>query len=405
MRILVGANNFLGDRWGGGPRVAWDACKYLVSHGHEVALLCEGVEDKPERERVEDVLILRYRIPKYDFNFLYRHQIAGYKVLKRQLSNWNPDLLWGHMPFQAVSIIKAFPEVKVTYTVHSPIAMEILESKGKSDPLLKLKSLAGGRIERWCCERAHIITVLSRYTQSELTKLHGPGLADRIYVTPGWTNIKKFRPAAAKQAVKKELDWPLDRPVLFTLRRLVPRMGLDKLIEAAELTRAQSLNFRLYIAGAGPMQESLSQQIQDLGLRDCVQLIGTVSEEQLSMMYGAADAFVIPTRSLECFGLIAVEAMSAGTPVLSTPVGALPEIVGRIEPLWLARDNSAQSIAKLISDYVRGELPLHDPAEIRHFVEANYNEEELLDKFVRTAIGTPGKPLAETYQGKQTGSD
>jgi glycosyltransferase involved in cell wall biosynthesis len=387
MRILVGANNFLGDRWGGGTRVAWDACKYLVSHGHEVALLCEGVENKPERERAEGVLILRYRVSEYDLNFLNRHQIAGYKVLKRQLPDWPPDLLWGHMPFQTVSMIKAFPEVKVTYTVHSPIALEILQSKPKSGPLLKLKSLIGGRIERWCCERAQIITVLSRYTQSELTKLHGQGLAGRIRVTPGWTDVNKNRPASSRQAAKKELGWPQDRPVLFSLRRLVPRMGLDRLISAAELVRGQGLKFRLFIGGKGPLRESLQRQIEDLGLNDFVQLVGAVSEEQLSLMNGAADAFVIPTTALECFGLIAVEAMSAGTPVLSTPVGALPEIIGRIEPQWLAGDNSAQSIAELLCNFLRGDLPTHEAAEIRQFVESNYSQENALEKYVRTAVG------------------
>jgi glycosyltransferase involved in cell wall biosynthesis len=387
MRILVGANNFLGDRWGGGTRVAWDACRYLVSHGHEVALLCEGVENKPECERVDDVLILRYRVSKYDFNFLNRHQIAGYKVLRRQLSDWTPDLLWGHMPFQAVSMIKAFPEVKVTYTVHSPIALEILESKPKFGGLLNLKSQAGGRIERWCCERAVIITVLSRYTQSELIKLHGPGLADRIRITPGWTDVKKFRPASSRQTAKRELAWPEDRHVLFSLRRLVHRMGLDRLIAAAALVRQQGFSFQVYIGGTGPLRETLQQQIEDLQLSDCVQLVGAVSEGQLSLMYGAADAFVIPTTALECFGLIAVEAMSAGTPVLSTPVGALPEIIGRIEPGWLAQDNSAQSISDLICNFLRGDLPIHDAAEIRQFVESNYSQENALEKYVRTAIG------------------
>jgi glycosyltransferase involved in cell wall biosynthesis len=387
MRILLGANHFFGDTRGGGMRVAWDACRYLTSRGHDVALLCEGVGNKPESERVEGVQILRYRISKFDLNFLGRHQRAGRKILRKHLIDWKPDLLWGHMPLQATALIEVFPEVKLTYTVHSPVALEILESKPQADALLRLKSAVGRRIERWCCERAAVITVLSRYTQSELIRLHGPSLANRIHITPGWTNISRFQPPASKQAAKEELDWPLDRPVLFSLRRLVPRMGLDMLVGAAALVRAQGLNFRLFIAGTGPMQESLSRQIEDLKLRDCVKLVGSVSEEQLSKMYSAADAFVIPTRALECFGLIAVEAMSAGTPVLSTPVGALPEIIGPIEPRWLAQNNSAKAIAELLSDFVRGNLPNHEAAAIRHFVETNYSHENALDTFVRTALG------------------
>jgi len=389
MRILLGANHFFGDTRGGGMRVAWDACRYLASRGHDVALLCEGIENKPEIERVEGVRILRYQVPNVDFNFLGRHQRAGRKILRKHLSDWKPDLLWGHMPLQAAAMIEVFPEAKVTYTVHSPVALEILESRPQINALLKLKSNMGGRIERWCCERAAVITVLSRYTRSELIRLHGPSLENRIHITPGWTNTGEFHPTASKQAAKKELDWPLDRPVLFSLRRLVPRMGLNILVDAAALVRAQGLNFSLFIAGTGPMQQSLSRQIEDLKLGDCVQLLGPVAEEQLSKMYSAANAFVIPTRALECFGLIAVEAMSAGTPVLSTPVGALPEIIGRIEPRWLARDNSAEGIAELVANFIRGALPNHEPAEIRHFVETNYSHENALDIYVRTALGEP----------------
>src|SRR5207248_2301877 len=116
-----------------------------------------------------------------------------------------------------------------------------------------------------------------------------------------------------------------------------------------------------------PLMGSLQQQIQDLNLSDCVKLIGAVSESQLSKMYAAADAFVIPTTALECFGLIAVEAMSAGTPVLSTPVGALTEVIGPMEPRWLARDNSPRAIAELIGEFVAGNLPVHDAGEIRQF--------------------------------------
>jgi len=133
-----------------------DACRYLVSQGHEVALLCEGVENKPECERVDDVLILRYRVSKYDFNFLNRHQIAGYKVLKGSCQI-GPRLALGHMPLQTVAMMKAFPGVKLSYTVCSPVALEILQSKAEVSTLLRIKSLLGSRIEQKCLSWASVI--------------------------------------------------------------------------------------------------------------------------------------------------------------------------------------------------------------------------------------------------------
>jgi glycosyltransferase involved in cell wall biosynthesis len=163
-------------------------------------------------------------------------------------------------------------------------------------------------------------------------------------------------------------------------------MGLDRLISGAAIVQKQGLKFQLKIGGTGPLQLVLAKQITDLHVGDSVELLGTVSEDKLALMYGAADAFVIPTRALECFGLIAVEAMGAGTPVLSTPVGALPEIIEQIEPRWLARDNSAEAIAEIMSDFIQGRLPVHGSAEIRSFVEANYDESFALERFVQAAI-------------------
>jgi glycosyltransferase involved in cell wall biosynthesis len=265
--------------------------------------------------------------------------------------------------------------------------MEFMESEVGNGVLLKLKSWLASRIERKCLASSSLICVHSNYTKSQIKRIHGEEISSKVYVTPGWTDVDKFRPVISRETVKRELGWTLDRPVLFSLRRLVPRMGLDRLIQAAALVRAQGKNFELYIGGKGPLLESLQQQVGDLKLGDCVMLIGAVSEAQLSKMYAAADAFVIPTRALECFGLIAVEAMSAGTPVLSTPVGALPEIISRIESRWLARDNSAQSIAELIGDFIDGKLPLHDSSQIRVFVVANYSQENALQACVRAGIG------------------
>jgi glycosyltransferase involved in cell wall biosynthesis len=164
-------------------------------------------------------------------------------------------------------------------------------------------------------------------------------------------------------------------------------MGLDLLIGASAILRDRGLKFRVYIGGKGPLRETLQEQIQSSGLRDFVQLLGELSEEQLSLAYGAADAFVIPTRALECFGLIAVEAMAAGAPVLSTPVGALPEIISQIEPRWLSRDASATAIADVMSEFIKGTLPVHGSEEIRQFVESRYSEQNALERYVRTATG------------------
>jgi glycosyltransferase involved in cell wall biosynthesis len=127
--------------------------------------------------------------------------------------------------------------------------------------------------------------------------------------------------------------------------------------------------------------------VRDLGLERAVQFVGYVPEEVLPRMYAAADAFVLPTTELECFGLIAVEALACGRPVLATPVGAIPEILAEVEPHWLAVDESTEAIAQLLIAFLERKLPHHDPAHLRAAVARRYSKREVLNRLIHTTIG------------------
>jgi glycosyltransferase involved in cell wall biosynthesis len=389
MRILLAANRYFPDVAGGGNRVAYDCAQYLTLQGHDVGLLCQGIAGKPESDVIDGIRVLRYALPRMDIDFMSRHQRAAKRVLGRHLSGWVPDLIWGHMPLQMAAMIDVFPEVRAVYTLHSPVSVETVEAESpRAFALgLKMKSQVLLQIERRCCEAAAVITVLSQFSRSEIERLHGSEVASKVKISPGWADLTRFRLEPSRSAVRDAMDWPRDRTVFFSIRRLVERMGLDRLIDAAAIVRDRGHKFHLYIAGKGPLRTKLESQIGKLNLDDRVRLVGSVSEKELAAMYGSADAFVLPTRALECFGLVAVEAMSAGSPVLSTPVGALPEIIERIEPKWLARDNSAEAIAELMCAFVGRKLPQHSSEELRHFVETNYAREKALPDFVRATIG------------------
>ena len=392
MRVLIGSNRYFPDVAGGGNRVAFDVARQLVAGGHDVALLCEGIPGKPQSERLDGIHVLRYTVSRLDLDLSRRHQRAARKTLQKALADWTPELLWGHMPLQMAAMMDCFPDVPMTYTMHSPVAVESMEAEsGVAFGLGRaFKSKILLNIERRCCEAASVITVRSEFTKSEIQRLHGAAVAAKAKLVPGWADIHLFHVAPSRSGAKSELEWPAEKTVFFTVRRFVPRMGLDRLVSAAGMLRDQGLDFHLYIAGKGPLRAEIESQIARLDLETRVRLVGSVSEQQLALMYSAADAFVIPTRALECFGLVAVEAMSAGTPVLSTPVGALPEIINRIEPKWLARDNSAEGIAHLMKSFVEQKVPRHSAHELRRFVEDNYSRDRALPLFVHTATDLGG---------------
>ena len=115
--------------------------------------------------------------------------------------------------------------------------------------------------------------------------------------------------------------------------------------------------------------------------------MGRIDDDLLPMAYGACDAFVLPTAELECFGLIALEALAAGRPVLATPVGAIPEILSRFEPAWLATSANSADLASLLIGHLRGMTPQHSPQQLHEQASREFGRTKLMPRFVEAVFG------------------
>ncbi len=243
------------------------------------------------------------------------------------------------------------------------------------------------RIEAACLRRSRVITALSQYTIDCVGKIHGRELARTMRLIPGWVDTSRFVPVEDREGAKVQLGWPTDRPTLFTLRRLVSRMGLDRLLKASHQLLEEGLEFHLAIGGTGPLRRRLEEQASALGLGDTITFLGRLEDRDLPLAYAACDAFVLPTAELECFGLIALEALSAGRPVLATPVGAIPEMIRKFDSSWLAQSAKAEDIADVLRKYLVGELREHSPWELHHQIHREYGRERLLGEFIGATVG------------------
>jgi glycosyltransferase involved in cell wall biosynthesis len=164
-------------------------------------------------------------------------------------------------------------------------------------------------------------------------------------------------------------------------------MGLDRLLDASARLLAEGLKFHLVIGGSGSLRGRLEEQTNTLGIGQSVTFLGRVEDRELPLAYAACDAFVLPTAELECFGLIALEALSAGRPVLATPVGAIPEIIRQFELLWLARSAEVEDIIVLLRQYLTGTMPEHAPSQLHDQIHRDYSCERVLGEFIEATIG------------------
>lgn len=117
-----------------------------------------------------------------------------------------------------------------------------------------------------------------------------------------------------------------DERIIFNVGRMVYEKGADLLVETAPQVLSQAPDAKFVIGGRGPLFPSLSQRIDAMNLHDKVMLTGFLSDEERDQLYVAVDVCVFPSR-YEPFGIVALEAMAAGTPVVVSDVGGLGAVV------------------------------------------------------------------------------
>jgi D-inositol-3-phosphate glycosyltransferase len=151
---------------------------------------------------------------------------------------------------------------------------------------------------------------------------------EKIGVVPCGVNLDLFRPRD-KQAARKLLGLDEKTPTALYVGRFDPIKGIDRLLEAIGHLRQQKSVQLLIIGGEGPETEEFQdfqQMAHELGIADSVTFVGRIEQNRLPPYYRAADTLVIPSH-YESFGLVGLESLACGTPVVSTPVGAMSAIL------------------------------------------------------------------------------
>ncbi|HLO86706.1 MAG TPA: glycosyltransferase family 4 protein [Nostocaceae cyanobacterium] len=281
-----------------------------------------------------------------------------------------PDAINLHFALYSFPLLDILPKgVPITFNFHGPWASESKQEKVNKQISIFLKQWI---IEKTTYHRCDRFVVLSK-AFGQILHQHYQIPWEKIYVIPGGVDIDRFQITVSPQAARQQLNWPGDRPILFTSRRLVHRMGIDKLLQALAIIKPRIPDVWLAIAGRGHIQATLQQQAQELGLENNVKFLGFLPDEQLPLAYQAADLMIMPSQSFEGFGLAILESLACGTPVLCTPVGGMPEVLQRFSPDLITDSISVESIAEKLEQVILGKLPLPTREECRNYTVSNYD--------------------------------
>jgi glycosyltransferase involved in cell wall biosynthesis len=160
--------------------------------------------------------------------------------------------------------------------------------------------------------RADVVTGCSQQVVDEAIAVYGSELAAKARVVRNGIDVSAVQAAAPESR---------DRPYVFAIGRMVPQKGFDILIDAFRMVAGEFPDHELVIAGDGPDRAALEARA---GGR--VHFLGGVQPERAFSLYKGAAGFVLPSRH-EPQGIVVIEAMAAGAPVLATRVGGVPETV------------------------------------------------------------------------------
>ncbi|MEI6329681.1 MAG: glycosyltransferase family 4 protein [Pseudanabaena sp. ELA645] len=277
------------------------------------------------------------------------------------------DLIASHFALYTFPILDRLGKLPLVIHFHGPWALE-----SKAEGAGRLSTFSKWAIEKAVYQRADGFIVLSEAFRQILHQTYAVPL-NKIFIVGGGINTAEFDLGLSITQAREKLNWSQDRRIILCVRRLVQRMGLENLIEAIATVRQQHPDVLLLIAGKGAIADALRSQIQELQLEDHVKLLGFVSDQDLAIAYRAAELTIVPTVSLEGFGLIVIESLAAGTPVLGTPIGGIPEILRSLSSDLILEGSETKHLAQGMIEVLSGQRQMPSAAACQAYIKQNYD--------------------------------
>lgn len=276
----------------------------MQQRGHEVEVLVTNTDRSTKQEIIEGVPVLKTE-RWVNISSAPLSPFMPVEYLKRRISKARPDIVHLQTPYPPGEFTWLLgnlgsqrPRSVITY--HSDIVRQ-----------KKLLLLYGPILRQVLKNADRILPTSPQYIQSS------PWLrpnALKCRVVPIGVDVERFAAAAPAK-----LPVPEGAPVILFAGRLRYYKGLQFLLDAMPQVKAEA---RLVIVGVGPMEAELKAQATRLNLQERVIFAGEVSDAELPGYYKAANLFVLPSHERsEAYGIVQLEAMAAGLPVVCTELG------------------------------------------------------------------------------------
>ena len=349
MKVCIATTAF--PRWeGDGEGVfIWEAVRAIAKHGIKVTVVAMHTPDAPSIESREGITILRppywyppryellrkdpgglpitwrrYRLTRLQLPvFLLRHSMVIAKAAR------GSDIIHAHWTLSASAALMS------RWYHHKPILTTVQGSDIFQIPRLPL----GRWFTKQTLTRSYHITALSNALKEQLLSM---GINDnKITIIPNGVNTSTFTPLPPRRR---------ENVILF-VGSLIQRKGANFLIEAMSLLAHGFPHYRLVIIGDGPQKTALQQLSSRLGIDQRVTFTGRLPQHQVKKWMQRARVFVLPSIE-EGMGVVLIEALASGTPVVASKVGGIPDVITSDVGVLVPPKNS-QALASALRDILQ----------------------------------------------------
>lgn len=388
IRVLVLASTY--PRWQGDtdPGFVHELCRRLADRGFDIDVLAPRTPDALERENLDGVGVFRY---PYFFRRYETLAYGGGILPKLKARPWLRALVpllllgqcsaaWRRLRQARYDCIHAhwiLPQAFCACVANRSNGPPILVTSHGGD-LFGLRSRLARALTRWTLTRSEKIAVVSHYMKSVIHSEHGIA-EEKIAVLPMGVDL------SAQFADARQLE-RLPHSIVF-VGRLVEKKGVRYLIEAFKIVRETLSAATLDIVGDGPMRDELERRVLDLDLGQAVRFRGAVAQTQIPSYLGAAAVAAVPSivdRSgdQEGLGLVTIEAMGCGCPVVASDLQAIHDVVQDGTTGLLAVPGDPADLAeKLLLLLMQPELAAKLARNARAFVVERFDWESVADNY------------------------
>ncbi len=319
----------------------------LRAQGHRVFLFAPGT---PQADDDEDII----RLPELPFPRHPYHLARPFPRLHFDFGALDLDVVHCHHPFTVgrlgADLARKY-NLPLVYTAHS--LYDNMASNAKSTIVRNMSQKAARGVVRRFCAKVDYVIAPSRYTRDGLRAV---GVVNRFAVVPSGV-VAPVVSANGPAAIREKLALKPETPLLLFLGRLGPEKRIDVLLEAIAILAKKNLpepqkGFKLALVGDGMSRIELGEMAAHLGIEDRLYFAGEQPHAIIGDWYSAADMFTFSSPN-ETQGLVIVEAMLAGLPIITADEGGPREIVVQNQTgirVKLTPEAFAAAIEKLLTD-------------------------------------------------------